>query len=129
MTRFVTSGGIHGVIVNVKEATVMLKVDDNVKIEVQKASIGVVRRKVLINEQESAMEAGRILALAAVCIWAYGAIHCQSKDGRILQKGRINLGLDLQEDACRPFAWIRPRSRSKPEKTLLTGPWRSSGTG
>ena len=41
----VTSGGIHGVIVNVKEATVMLKVDDNVKIEVQKASIGVVKKK------------------------------------------------------------------------------------
>ena len=41
----VTSGGIHGVIVNVKDATVMLKVDDNVKIEVQKASIGVVKKK------------------------------------------------------------------------------------
>jgi preprotein translocase subunit YajC len=41
----VTSGGIHGVIVNVKDATVMLKVDDNVKIEVQKASIGVVKQK------------------------------------------------------------------------------------
>ena len=41
----VTSGGIHGVIVNVKDATVMLKVDDNVKIEVQKASIGIVKKK------------------------------------------------------------------------------------
>jgi len=41
----VTSGGIHGVIVNVKDATVMLKVDDNVKIEVQKNSISSVKRK------------------------------------------------------------------------------------
>ena len=35
----ITSGGIHGTIVNVKDATVMLRVDDNVKIEVQKNSI------------------------------------------------------------------------------------------
>jgi preprotein translocase subunit YajC len=41
----VTSGGIHGVIVSVKDATVMLKVDDNVKIEVQKASISVIKNK------------------------------------------------------------------------------------
>ena len=41
----VTSGGIHGTIANVKDHTVTLKVDDNVKIEVQKSSIGTVRRK------------------------------------------------------------------------------------
>jgi preprotein translocase subunit YajC len=41
----VTSGGIHGVIVNVKDATVIMKVDDNVKIEVQKASITIVKKK------------------------------------------------------------------------------------
>jgi len=41
----VTAGGIHGTIANVKDATVTLKVDDNVKIEVQKSSIGSVRRK------------------------------------------------------------------------------------
>lgn len=35
----VTSGGIHGTIVNVKDKTVMLRVDDNVKIEVEKSSI------------------------------------------------------------------------------------------
>ena len=35
----VTSGGIHGVIVNVKERTFVLRVDDNVRIEVDKASI------------------------------------------------------------------------------------------
>jgi len=41
----VTSGGIHGVIVNVKEASVMLRVDDNVKIEVQKNAVSVIKRK------------------------------------------------------------------------------------
>ncbi|MDP3792081.1 MAG: preprotein translocase subunit YajC [Candidatus Omnitrophota bacterium] len=41
----VTSGGIHGTIVNVKEAAVTLKVDDNVKIDVEKSCIARVRRK------------------------------------------------------------------------------------
>ena len=35
----VTVGGIHGVIVNVKEKTFVLRVDDNTKIEVDKNSI------------------------------------------------------------------------------------------
>lgn len=35
----ITSAGIHGTIVNVKDTTVILKVDDNVKIEVEKNSI------------------------------------------------------------------------------------------
>lgn len=35
----VTSGGIHGVIANVKDHTVMLKLADNLKIEVNKSSI------------------------------------------------------------------------------------------
>lgn len=41
----ITTGGIHGTIANVKDATLTLKVDDNVKIEVQKSSITSVRRK------------------------------------------------------------------------------------
>ncbi len=41
----ITVGGIHGTIANVKDATVTLKVDDNVKVEVQKSSIASVRRK------------------------------------------------------------------------------------
>ncbi len=41
----ITSGGIHGTIVNVKDSTVVLRVDDNVKIEVQKSSISVMKRK------------------------------------------------------------------------------------
>lgn len=41
----ITAGGIHGTVANVKDHTVTLKVDDNVKIEVQKSSISSVRRK------------------------------------------------------------------------------------
>jgi len=41
----ITSGGIHGTIVNVKDNTVTLRVDDNVKIEVQKNSISTIKRK------------------------------------------------------------------------------------
>jgi preprotein translocase subunit YajC len=37
--RVVTNGGIHGLISNVKESTVLLKVADNVKIEVDKSAI------------------------------------------------------------------------------------------
>lgn len=37
--RVVTGAGIHGLISNVKEATVMLKVADNVKIEIEKSAI------------------------------------------------------------------------------------------
>ena len=44
--KIITSAGIHGMITNVKETTVILKVDDNVKIEVEKSSIStVVKRK------------------------------------------------------------------------------------
>ncbi|MFH0763531.1 MAG: preprotein translocase subunit YajC [Candidatus Omnitrophota bacterium] len=41
----ITSGGIHGTIANVKEHTVTLKVDDNVKVEVQRSSISTMKRK------------------------------------------------------------------------------------
>ena len=41
----VTSGGIHGTIVNVKEVAVTLKVDDNVKIDVEKSCIARIKRK------------------------------------------------------------------------------------
>ena len=40
----VTSGGIHGTITNVKENSVVLKIDDNVKIEVQKSAIGILKK-------------------------------------------------------------------------------------
>lgn len=35
----VTLGGIHGTIINVKEKTFVLRVDDNVKIEIDKSAI------------------------------------------------------------------------------------------
>ena len=38
--RVVTASGIHGLISNVKERTVILKIADNVKIEVEKSAIG-----------------------------------------------------------------------------------------
>jgi len=41
----VTSGGIHGTVVNVKETSVVLRVDDNVKIEVEKSCISYVMKK------------------------------------------------------------------------------------
>jgi len=41
----VTSGGIHGTIVNVKETAVTLKVDDNVKLDIEKSCIVRMKRK------------------------------------------------------------------------------------
>jgi preprotein translocase subunit YajC len=35
----VTSGGIHGTIVNVKDKTVILRIDDNARIEIEKNCI------------------------------------------------------------------------------------------
>jgi len=37
--RVVTNAGIHGLIANVKGTTVMLKVADNVKIEMEKSAV------------------------------------------------------------------------------------------
>lgn len=42
--QVVTSGGIHGTIVNVKDKTVILRVDENVKIEIEKNCISSVKR-------------------------------------------------------------------------------------
>ena len=43
--RVVTNAGIHGLIANVKETTVILKVADNVKIEFEKAAITTVLKE------------------------------------------------------------------------------------
>jgi preprotein translocase subunit YajC len=40
--KVITSGGIHGLVTNVKAHSVTLKVADNVKFEFEKASIGTV---------------------------------------------------------------------------------------
>ena len=37
--NIVTSGGIHGVIVNLKEKTVVIRVDENVRIEIDKKAV------------------------------------------------------------------------------------------
>lgn len=40
----ITAGGVYATIVNVKENTVILRIDDNVKIEIQKDFISAVRK-------------------------------------------------------------------------------------
>ena len=40
----VTSSGIHGTIINVKEKTVILRVDENVKIELDKSCIAYIKK-------------------------------------------------------------------------------------
>jgi len=41
----ITSGGIHGTVVNVKDTSVVLRVDENVKMEFEKNCISVVTKK------------------------------------------------------------------------------------
>lgn len=43
--KVITSSGIHGLIANVKDNTVLLKIADNVKIEVEKNSVATVSRQ------------------------------------------------------------------------------------
>ena len=43
--QVITSGGIHGTIVNVKETTFIVRVDDNVKIEISKSAVSGVKRQ------------------------------------------------------------------------------------
>lgn len=43
-TEVVTNSGIHGTIVNVKDKTMILRVDDNVKIEIEKNCIAYVKK-------------------------------------------------------------------------------------
>ncbi len=42
--QVVTSGGIHGTVVNVKDTTAIIRVDDNVKLEVDKEAITTVKK-------------------------------------------------------------------------------------
>jgi preprotein translocase subunit YajC len=43
--RVVTNGGIHGLISNVKDTTVIVKVADNVKIEMEKSAVATVLKE------------------------------------------------------------------------------------
>jgi preprotein translocase subunit YajC len=45
----VTTGGIHGIVVNVKDKTLTLRVDDNVKIELEKNCIAYVKKTASVN--------------------------------------------------------------------------------
>ncbi len=40
----VTSSGIHGTIVNVKEKTLILRIDENVKMEIEKNSVAYIKK-------------------------------------------------------------------------------------
>ena len=42
--QVITAGGIHGTVVNVKDQTIVLKIDDNVKVEFEKNSISTVTK-------------------------------------------------------------------------------------
>ena len=41
----VTTGGMHGTIVNIKDTTITLKIDDNVKVDVEKSCVVKMKRK------------------------------------------------------------------------------------
>lgn len=41
--EIVTNAGIHGIVTNVKETTLLLKVADNVKIELDRAAVAIVK--------------------------------------------------------------------------------------
>lgn len=38
--KIVTAGGMHGRVINVEEKTVLVEIDDNVKVKVERGSIG-----------------------------------------------------------------------------------------
>jgi preprotein translocase subunit YajC len=40
----VTTGGIHGTVVNVKDRTVIIRIDENVKVEIEKSSVAYIKR-------------------------------------------------------------------------------------
>ena len=50
--RVITIGGIHGVIQSVKEATVIIKVDENVKLEFNRGAIGTVSSQAREEKEE-----------------------------------------------------------------------------
>ncbi len=42
--EIVTSSGIHGTVINVKDKTVILRIDDNVKIEIEKNCVAYIKK-------------------------------------------------------------------------------------
>ena len=55
--RVVTIGGIHGIIQSVKETTVIMKVDDNVKLEFNRGAIASVVSQAREEKEEKKVEA------------------------------------------------------------------------
>jgi len=43
--KIITSSGIHGMVSNVKETTIIVKIADNVKIELEKSSVASVAKR------------------------------------------------------------------------------------
>jgi len=54
--RVITVGGIHGVIQSVKESTVIIKVDENVKLEFNRAAISTVSSQAREEKEEKTDE-------------------------------------------------------------------------
>lgn len=50
--EIVTSSGIHGTIVNVKDKTLILRIDDNVKIEIEKNCVAYIKNKEQQNDSQ-----------------------------------------------------------------------------
>ena len=55
--RIVTIGGIHGIIQSVKESTIIVKVDENVKLEFNRAAISSVVSQAKEDKEEKKIEA------------------------------------------------------------------------
>jgi preprotein translocase subunit YajC len=51
--EIVTSGGIHGTIVNVKDKTLILRIDDDTKIEVEKNCVAYIKKPQGTSNKES----------------------------------------------------------------------------
>ncbi|MFH1360134.1 MAG: preprotein translocase subunit YajC [Candidatus Omnitrophota bacterium] len=43
--EIVTAGGLHGTIANVKDTSVIVRIDDNVKVEIDKEAISALKKK------------------------------------------------------------------------------------
>ena len=55
--RVVTIGGVHGIIQSVKESTVIVKVDDNVKLEFNRGAISSVSSQAKEEKEDKKIEA------------------------------------------------------------------------
>jgi len=54
--RVITAGGFHALVTNVKERTVILKIADNVKVELEKASVATILPKESVGKTKTGDE-------------------------------------------------------------------------